>query len=252
MTNDDVLLIETEDRVRTLTLNRPQARNALSSELRTRFFDALRDAETADGVDVVILTGADPVFCAGLDLKELGNSSDLPDISPQWPPMTKPVIGAINGAAVTGGLEVALYCDILIASEQARFADTHARVGLLPTWGLSVRLPQKVGVGLARRMSLTGDYLSAADALRAGLVTEVVPHDEVLPAARRVAASIVGNNQNAVRALLASYHRIDEASTAVGLAIEADSAAQWMSSATGDDIAANRDAVLQRGRAQVR
>ena len=224
MTNDDVLLIETEDRVRTLTLNRPQARNALSSALRTQFFDALRDAETADGVDVVILTGADPVFCAGLDLKELGDSADLPDISPQWPPMTKPVIGAINGAAVTGGLEVALYCDILIASEQARFADTHARVGLLPTWGLSVRLPQKVGVGLARRMSLTGDYLSAADALRAGLVTEVVPHDELLPAARRVAASIVGNNQNAVRALLASYHRIDEASTAVGLAIEADSA----------------------------
>ncbi len=125
--------------------------------------------------------------------------------------MTKPVIGAINGAAVTGGLEFALYCDILIASEQARFADTHARVGLLPTWGLSVRLPQKVGVGMARRMSLTGDYLSAADALRAGLVTEVVPHDELLSAARRIAASIVGNNQNAVRALLASYHRIDDA-----------------------------------------
>jgi enoyl-CoA hydratase/carnithine racemase len=252
MTNDDVLLIDTEDRVRTLTLNRPRSRNALSSELRRRFFQALRDAEADDAVDVVILTGADPVFCAGLDLKELGDSSDLPDISPQWPPMAKPVIGAINGAAVTGGLELALYCDILIASDQARFADTHARVGLLPTWGLSVRLPQKVGVGMARRMSLTGDYLSAADALRAGLVTEVVPHEQLLPAARRVAASIVGNNQKAVRALLASYHRIDEAATSVGLAIEADSAAQWMSEATGDDIAANRDAVLQRGRAQVR
>jgi enoyl-CoA hydratase len=252
MTDDDVLLIETEDRVRTLTLNRPKARNALSSALRTQFFAALRDAEAEDDVDVVILTGADPVFCAGLDLKELGDSTDLPDISPQWPAMTKPVIGAINGAAVTGGLEFALYCDILIASEQARFADTHARVGLLPTWGLSVRLPQKVGLGLARRMSLTGDYLSAADALRAGLVTEVVPHDELLPTARRVAASIVGNNQNAVRALLASYHRIDDAATTEGLAIEAESAAQWMSSASGDDIAANRDAVLQRGRAQVR
>jgi len=192
------------------------------------------------------------VFCAGLDLKELGDSSQLPDISPQWPPMTKPVIGAINGAAVTGGLELALYCDILIASEQARFADTHARVGLLPTWGLSVRLPQKVGVGMARRMSLTGDYLSAADALRAGLVTEVVPHDQLLASARRIAASIVGNNQNAVRALLASYHRIDDASTGPGLTIEAASATQWMSTATGDDIAANRDAVLQRGRAQVR
>jgi enoyl-CoA hydratase len=166
--------------------------------------------------------------------------------------MTKPVIGAINGAAVTGGLELALYCDVLIASDNARFADTHARVGLLPTWGLSVRLPQKVGVGMARRMSLTGDYLSADEALRAGLVTEVVPHDQLLASARRVATSIVGNNQKAVRALLASYHRIDDADTSGGLWIEAASARQWMSSATGDDIAANRDAVLQRGRAQVR
>jgi enoyl-CoA hydratase len=251
MTND-VLLIATEDRVRTLTLNRPQSRNALSAELRRRFFGALRDAEADADVDVVIVTGTDPVFCAGLDLKELGDTSQLPDISPQWPAMTKPVIGAINGAAVTGGLEIALYCDILIASEQARFADTHARVGLLPTWGLSVRLPQKVGVGMARRMSLTGDYLSAADALRAGLVTEVVEHEDLLPTARQVAASIVGNNQNAVRALLASYHRIDGAQTDAGLWIEAASAKQWMNSATGDDIAANRDAVLQRGRAQVR
>ena len=251
MTNDNILLIATDDRVRTLTLNRPRSRNALSFALRRQFFVALRAAEADDAVDVVILTGADPVFCAGLDLKELGDSSALPDISPQWPPMTKPVIGAINGAAVTGGLELALYCDILIASEQARFADTHARVGLLPTWGLSVRLPQKVGVGLARRMSLTGDYLSAADALRAGLVTEVVPHGELLPAARRVAASIVGNNQNAVRALLASYHRIDAAQTDASLWIEAMSAKQWMNSATGNDIAANRDAVIARGRAQV-
>jgi enoyl-CoA hydratase len=249
---DEILLIDMHDRVRTLTLNRPQARNALSGELRRRFFSALRDAEADDDVDVVILTGADPVFCAGLDLKELGDTTVLPDISPQWPPMAKPVIGAINGAAVTGGLEFALYCDILIASEHARFADTHARVGLLPTWGLSVRLPQKVGIGLARRMSLTGDYLSATEALRAGLVTEVVPHDELLPTARRVAASIVGNNQNAVRALLASYHRIDAAQTDAGLWIEAMSAKQWMNSATGNDIAANRDAVLQRGRAQVR
>ena len=252
MTDDDVLLIETTDRVRTLTLNRPKSRNALSSALRKQFFAALRDAEADDSVDVVILTGADPVFCAGLDLKELGDTTELPDISPKWPPMTKPVIGAVNGAAVTGGLELALYCDILIASEQARFADTHARVGLLPTWGLSVRLPQKVGVGMARRMSLTGDYLSAADALRTGLVTEVVAHDELLKTARRVAASITGNNQKAVRALLGSYHRIDDAQTNDGLWIEAASARQWMSTASGDDIAANRDAVIQRGRAQVR
>ena len=251
MPSDDILLTETGDRVRTITLNRPDSRNALSSALRKQFFAALSDAEADDGVDVVIFTGADPVFCAGLDLKELGNTTELPDISPKWPPMSKPVIGAINGAAVTGGLELALYCDILIASERARFADTHARVGLLPTWGLSVRLPQKVGIGMARRMSLTGDYLSAEDALRAGLVTQVVPHDELLPTARAVAASIVGNNQKAVRALLDSYHRIDAEQTSAGLWLEAESARQWMRSATGDDIAASRAGVIERGRSQV-
>ncbi len=251
-TQPDILLTDTADRVRTITLNRPESRTALSSALRSRFFTALREAETDDGVDVVIVTGADPVFCAGLDLKELGNTTELPDISPKWPPMTKPVIGAINGAAVTGGLELALYCDILIASDRARFADTHARVGLLPTWGLSVRLPQKVGIGMARRMSLTGDYLSAGDALRTGLVTEVVPHDQLIPAARAVAASIVGNNQKAVRALLASYNRIDADVTSSGLWLEAEAARAWMRSATGDDIAASRASVIERGRAQAR
>jgi len=246
-----ILLTETADRVRTITLNRPAARNALSSALRREFFAALRDAESDDAVDVVIVTGADPVFCAGLDLKELGDTTELPDISPKWPPMSTPVIGAINGAAVTGGLELALYCDILIASERARFADTHARVGLLPTWGLSVRLPQKVGVGMARRMSLTGDYLSATEALRAGLVTEVVPHEDLLPTARAVAASIVGNNRKAVRALLESYHRIDTEQTGQGLWLEAEAARAWMRSATGDDIAASRASVIERGRSQI-
>lgn len=248
----DVLLVETTDRIRTLTLNRPGARNALSVALRTRLFAALRDAQNDDDVDVVILTGADPVFCAGLDLKELGDTTELPDISPKWPPMTKPVIGAINGAAVTGGLEIALYCDILIASDQARFADTHARVGLLPTWGLSVRLPQKVGIGMARRMSMTGDYLSADEALRTGLVTQVVPHAELLDTARRIATSIVGNNQKAVRALMASYHQIDEAQNSTGLWMEAASAREWMKSTSGDDIAASRGSVIERGRSQVR
>ena len=251
---DDILLIHTDERVRTLTLNRPQSRNALSAALRDQFFGALADAETDDDVDVIIVTGTDPVFCAGLDLKELGGQTALPDISPRWPALSKPVIGAINGAAVTGGLEVVLYCDILIASEQARFADTHARVGLLPTWGLSVRLPQKVGIGLARRMSLTGDYLSAQDALRAGLVTEVVPHEELLPAARKVADSIVGNNQDAVRALLwIAYHRIETIRTpAKACGWKRLQRGHSATRTSGDDIAANREAVLQRGRAQVR
>ena len=198
---------------------------------------------------MVILTGADPVFCAGLDLKELGDSTELPDISPRWPPMTKPVIGAINGAAVTGGLELALYCDILIASENAKFADTHARVGLLPTWGLSVRLPQKVGVGMARRMSLTGDYLSADDALRAGLVTEVVPHDELLAAARRWPHRSSATTRKPFVRCWIRITASTPSQTDAGLWIEAISAREWIS-AVGNEIAANREAVMARGRSQ--
>src|ERR1700749_2930127 len=131
---DPILLIHTDERVRTLTLNRPQSRNALSAALRDQFFGALADAETDDDVDAIIVTGADPVFCAGLDLKELGGQTALPDISPRWPSLSKPVIGAINGAAVTGGLAGTLYSELFVASEQARFAATPARLGLLPTW----------------------------------------------------------------------------------------------------------------------
>jgi enoyl-CoA hydratase len=105
---------------------------------------------------------------------------------------------------------------------------------------------------MARRMSMTGDYVSAADALRAGLVTEVVPHEQLMPAARAIAASIVGNNQKAVRALLESYHRIDTSDTSTGLWMEAESAQKWMRAASGDDIAASRATVMERGRAQAR
>ena len=260
MADDDVLLIETADRVRTLTLNRPHVRNALSTKLQDTLFDALARAETDDDIDVVILTGTDPAFSAGVDLKEISAGLDRPKgrtgeylSTVRWPSMTKPVIGAINGVCVTGGFELALSCDILIASENARFADTHARVGLLPGWGLSVRLPQVVGRGMAYRMSLTGDYLNAYDALRVGLVTEVVLQDELMDTARAVAASIVNNNRAAVQALLASYHRIDEAQTREAFAIEHESAENWLrTNASSADIAANREAVIKRGRSQVR
>ena len=166
-------------------------------------------------------------------------------------PLSKPVIGAINGAAVTGGLELTLYCDILIASEQARFADTHARVGLLPTWGRSVRLPQKVGIGLARRMSMTGDYLSAAGrpARR--------PGDGSRSARPAVADRAQGRGHHrrqqpdspCVRCC-SSYHRIDEPQTSADSGWKPRRPNQFRT--IGDDIAANREAVLERGRAQVR
>jgi enoyl-CoA hydratase len=254
-----VLLIRRADRVATVTLNRPEARNALSTELIAALRIAMRDLEGDDDVDVVILTGADPAFCAGLDLKQLGSSGAnlsagaadgaTPSWVP-WPQLSKPVIGAINGVAVTGGLELALNCDMLIASQQARFADTHARVGVLPGWGLSVLLPLMVGRGLARRMSLTGDFLGAEDALRAGLVTQVVPHEELLPTAHSVAASIVGNDQIAVRTLLRSYREIERDHFAAGFKAEARTSKEWIADFDPAEVERRRRDVLERGRGQ--
>ena len=139
--SEDVLLVDVADRVATVTLNRPRARNALDRALRQALHRSMRDLDAEDGVDVVVLTGADPAFCAGLDLKELGagHLDEPDDQSPvrnsPFPAMSKPVIGAVNGAAITGGFEVALRCDLLVASERAAFADTHARVGIMPGWG---------------------------------------------------------------------------------------------------------------------
>ncbi|HEY5335455.1 MAG TPA: enoyl-CoA hydratase [Mycobacteriales bacterium] len=254
-----VLLSERDGRVATVTLNRPDQRNALSAELIGALRATMRELQDDDGVDVVVLTGADPAFCAGLDLKELGSSGKNvslgghDDAAPSWapwPPLSKPVIGAVNGVAVTGGLELALACDILIASERARFADTHARVGILPGWGLSVLLPLVVGRGLARRMSLTGDYVTADDALRAGLVTQVVAHEDLLPTAHTVAASIVGNDQPAVRRLLRSYRDIEAEQVGAGYDVEARTSREWMSGFDPARVESRRRGILDRGRTQ--
>lgn len=256
-----ILLVERHDGVATVTLNRPEARNALSAALIGGLRETMAALEADDSVDAVVLTGADPAFCAGLDLKELGSTgSNLkagdpegtrPDKHLPWGAMTKPVIGAVNGVAVTGGLELALNCDLLIASERARFADTHARVGILPGWGLSVLLPLFVGRGMARRMSLTGDFLTADQALRAGLVTEVVAHEELLPTAQRVAATIAANDRDAVRTLLASYKAIEGEQVGDAFAVEAETSRAWLARGFAPgDVEARRQRIVERGRAQ--
>jgi enoyl-CoA hydratase/carnithine racemase len=254
----DVLLVQRHGPVATVVLDRPEVRNALSAGLVVRLREAMAALETDDDVDVVVLTGADPAFCAGLDLRQLGSSGENLSLGaasdgdrPSWQPwaqLSKPVIGAVNGAAVTGGLELALHCDVLVASERASFADTHARVGILPGWGLTVLLPLAVGRGLARRMSLTGDHLTALEALRAGLVTEVVPHEQLLPTARRLAATIAGNDRAAVRRLLRSYRDVEAAAVGDGFAVEATTAAEWAARYDPADVERRRAGLLDRGR----
>jgi enoyl-CoA hydratase len=152
--------------------------------------------------------------------------------------------------AVTGGLELALNCDFLVASDRALFADTHARVGILPGWGLSVLLPQRVGFAMARRMSFTGDYVDAARALQAGLVTEVVPHQELMPTVRRLAATIAANNRPAVTSLHASYRSIEAEVVGRGIGIEHDTGREWRRRGGTAGIAERVPAVFTRGRAQ--
>ena len=260
----DVVLAEVADRIATITLNRPDARNAINRELSYALWDAMLAAGDDPAVDAVVLTGADPAFSAGVDLKEM--SGQVPPsaagraagLGPErgtnglyrfLPVIDKPVIGAVNGVAVTGGLEIALQCTFLVASDRARFADTHARVGIMPGGGMTVLMAQSMGLRRAVELSLTGNFLTADQALQLGLVNHVVPHDELLPFARKLAGDMVSNDQRGVRRLLQHYREIANAATLdEAHRIEGEMAEAW--EIVPADVADRRDAVTARGRTQ--
>jgi enoyl-CoA hydratase len=235
-----------------LTLNRPKSRNALNRELIAALDAAIERYAADESLAVLVLTGADPAFCAGLDLPELSQRGAPPmgggEMIHALAGLGKPVIGAVNGPAVTGGLELALACDFLIASERATFADTHARVGVLPGGGLSARLPQAVGLRLARQMSYTGDYLGSARALASGLVNEVVEHNALLGRALEVAGTIAANHNELVQELKSIYSRGSLSTLADALAIETEAAEARR--AAGLQFATNVASVIGRGRSQ--
>ena len=257
---DDVILVEVSDRVAVVTLNRPEARNALDPALTAALPEAIAACDARDDVDAIVLTGADPAFCAGVDLKSLSTDSevrhvvggDADGLIRPFPETTKPVIGAINGAAVTGGFEVALTCDFLVASERARFADTHARVGIMPGWGLTVLLAEAVGRRRAREMSVTGNFVDARTALVWGLVNHVVPHDELLPFARGLAVDVASNDGGGVRNVLATYREQERSTDHDARRTELHRSQEWLASQSGvaDEVAKRREAVMARGRAQ--
>jgi enoyl-CoA hydratase len=256
----DVVLVETAERIATVTLNRPDSRNAIDRILSRALWDAIATAGQDPDVDVVILTGADPAFCAGLDLKELSGERAAPsDVEPTpgrgedglyrfIPIIDKPVIGAVNGMAITGGFELALQCTMLVASERARFADTHARVGIMPGGGLTVFLTQVIGVRRAIELSLTGNFMSAEEALAVGLVNHVVPHDDLLRFARSLAADIVSNDQAGVRRLLRHYREIAQVATTTEAQLKEGLMAETWRPPT--DLTGRRQQVTTRGRAQ--
>ena len=258
---DPVLLTDVSDGILTLTLNRPAAMNALSRELRGAIVRAVREQATDPAVGVVILTGAGRAFCAGLDLKELGGETAVaPDVAgavasgdliETLARCDRPIIGAVNGVAVTGGFELALACDVLVASTEARFADTHARVGIMPGWGLSQKLSRLIGIGRAKELSLTGNYCSAEQACAWGLVNRVVAPPDLLPTCRALARDMLSCDPEVLR----GYKRvIDEgyATTfADGLRLEQARNRAHAPTVTPEKIAARRAAVQARGRSQI-
>ncbi len=200
------VLYEVEDGIATITMNRPEARNALSMALQRDLAAALARAEADDAIRVVILTGAGVAFTAGVDLKEFGETGGRDDgeRADVWEAMDacgKPIIGAVNGPAITGGFEVALACDVLIAGRSARFADTHGRVGVLPGAGLSQRLSRAIGIYRAKYLSLTGNFLDGETALDWGLVSHLVDDELLLDTARRVARDMLGLQPHMLPAL---------------------------------------------------
>ncbi len=240
-----------------LTLNRPQALNALSAALRSARVEALNALDADDNVRVVVLTGEGKAFCAGLDLRELG-SQGLPDLSGANDPVQalhnfrKPLIAAINGAAVTGGLELALACDILLASATARFADTHARIGVIPGWGLSQKLSRLIGLPRAKEMALSGNFVDAETAERWGLVNRVLPPANLLPEALKLAADIASAEPDMVEDYKQLIEEGFELPFGEAMALEARRSKEWAEQQTPEKLAQRRVAVQERGQAQLR
>ena len=240
-----------------LTLNRPASLNALSRALMAQLAAAVRRLEADPAVRVLILTGAGKAFCAGLDLKELGsgqaglgvdNAVSGNDPVTALQQFTGPVIGAINGAAVTGGFELALACDVLLASPLARFADTHARVGIAPGWGLSQKLSRAIGIYRAREVSLTGNWVSAEQAAAWGFVNRVVPAEGLMDAARALARDML----SCVPEMLVRYKAIIEDGFALpfgeGMALEKARSTEFNATVGAAAVEARREAVRARNR----
>jgi enoyl-CoA hydratase len=240
--SDAVLVQDSGNGVVVITLNRPAARNAVNVDLANGLVEAVEQHQHAR---CLVITGADPAFCAGLDLRNLGtdNLADLPPFIHAVRSSAVPVVAAVNGPAVTGGFEIALSCDFIIASDRAAFADTHLRVGVYPGPVL-VELPRRVGTALAREMSLTGNFIDATTALRVGLVNHVVPHPDLIPFTMSIAAAIAEQPVDMVRLLRAD---MDETS---GLPVH-DALRRHIEIARGAGLAGATDQTLRSNMASV-
>ena len=247
--------------VAVVTLNRPEAMNALSKSLRAALQVAITELDADPGVKVIVLTGAgERAFTAGLDLKELSadplgmgaaNATD-PAQNPAQAVLScsKPIIGAINGVAITGGFELALACDVLLCSTNARFADTHARVGITPGWGLSQKLSRCIGPYRAKELSLSGNFLSAQQAYDWGLANRVVAPEDLMPAALELARQMADIDLDMLVTYKAMIDDGYDTTLGAGLELEHQRSVVHNREVTPEMVAARRENVQARGRAQ--
>ncbi len=213
---EDPVLFKVENGIGLITLNRPERRNSFNEALLRLLYTYIEEVGKNDEIRVGIITGNGKSFCSGIDLAVIGKENifdprgDGRDLPLVMADCDKPLIGAVNGHAITGGFELALNCDFLIASENAMFADTHAKVGIHPGWGMTQLLQQAVGQRMAKQMSLTCQFVNAEQALRLGLVNEVVPHDLLMPRVLEIARQICEVNRDmmaTVKALIEYRNR---------------------------------------------
>jgi enoyl-CoA hydratase len=248
-TIENVVLVERRGDVALLTLNRPAVRNAVNATMAAAICAAI---EASQDAAAIVITGAGPAFCAGLDLRNLGidRLADLAPFNAAVAGSGVPVIAAVNGAAVTGGFELALAADFIVAAEAAVFADTHLRVGVYPG-PVAVDLPRRVGPAWAREMSLTGNFVDGPTALRIGLVNHLVPGEELLDTALGLAGAIADADRGMVAALRSDWDASVGVPVADGHRIHDERArAGGYRDSSQDTLRNNRDAVLSRSRQQ--
>lgn len=251
------ILIRRDGAIAEITLNRPEALNAMSRALVAALKDAVRDFSADDSLRAIILTGAGRAFCCGLDLKEMSQAegaigqfdwhgqNSLYAVAHACP---HPIISAVNGYAITGGLELALLGDFIIASETAVFADTHARVGITPSWGMTQVLPRLIGLNRARQMSLTGEFVDARKALDWGLVNEVLPETRLMDRARDLATQISQTDRSTMTRIRGLIAQSVELPMAEAMRQEAQVFDAHIAQVSPSDVAAGRQRVTERGR----
>ena len=219
------IVFEKEENIAIITFNRPEAMNALNNQTRAEFGQAIEDVAMDDAIKVLILTGSGKAFVAGSDIKEFNETTpfaahNIKRLGEMVEKLEKPVIAAVNGFCLGGGNEIAMGCDIIIASEKAKFGQTEINIGIIPGGGGTQRLPRLIGVCRAKELIYTGDIIRAEEADRLGLVNRVVPMDELMPAAKELAKKIAAKSAAALKLAKTAINRGMQTNLESGLKYE--------------------------------